>query len=112
MIQWYSPDDTELAKKFPGLSCKDSSLPTNAKFGVLKDRYPDYGYEIIDFEMTITIFQGAAYLYIKQGDSPVSQLLATSSSTKIVRGTEYYLISDSFEVVLRAVTTPNTETSP
>ena len=109
MIQWYSHDDTELAKKIPTLL--HVKIPLHVRVGYLTDRHPDVGYEKLTSDMLVTILAGQVYLYIKADNSQKSQEVQLNEIIHLPQGTEYYFIPWSREVVMQVTPFPHMKTS-
>ncbi len=70
---------------------------------VLTERYPDVGYNELSSDMFITILLGSIYLFLEDG---TSERFSKWDTVCIPRGTKYYWIPDSREVVIQATNSP------
>lgn len=64
-------------------------------------RYPDAGYDTKSSDMIITIIRGSGHIFVKAENAKYSQYFEAYDVVCIPLGTEYYLVSDSREVVMQ-----------
>ena len=78
-----------------------SSMDTGR--ATLTERYPDVGYNELASDMFITILLGSVYLFFDDG---TSERFSKWDTVCIPKGTKYYWIPDSREVIMQVTNSP------